>query len=182
MKIDFHPPLQLSTDRLVLRKPRLGDAAQIFDRYAGDDEVVKFLEWRVHRAESETLQFLQTCLSEWHAKTSFPYVIEMNGEASGPIGMIDARPQGHRASFGYVLARPYWGCGYVVEALTALVDWFLNLPGIWRASAFCDVDNHASARVMEKAGMTFEGILCRYATHPNISSEPRDCRIFARVL
>jgi len=34
---------------------------------------------------------------------------------------------------------------------------------------------------MEKAGMTFEGVLRQYFVHPNISSEPRDCRMYAKV-
>jgi RimJ/RimL family protein N-acetyltransferase len=61
------------------------------------------------------------------------------------------------------------------------VDWSLEQKHIFRASALCDVDNAASARVMEKAGMSFEGILHRYSIQPNISVEPRDCRVYARV-
>jgi RimJ/RimL family protein N-acetyltransferase len=45
----------------------------------------------------------------------------------------------------------------------------------------CDVDNIASARVMEKAGLTLEGRLRRWLVHPNISDEPRDCLGYARV-
>ena len=69
----------------------------------------------------------------------------------------------------------------MTEALSALVDWSLDQPQIWQASAFCDMENLASARVMEKSGMAFEGILRRYCVHPNISSEPRDCRMYAKV-
>ncbi|HEY1108422.1 MAG TPA: GNAT family N-acetyltransferase, partial [Opitutaceae bacterium] len=39
-------------------------------------------------------------------------------------------------------------------ALKQVVDGSLAQPPIWRASAYCDVENPASARVMEKAGMT----------------------------
>ena len=50
-----------------------------------------------------------------------------------------------------------------------------------RAAAICDIDNQASARVMEKAGMNFEGVLRRHTLHPNIAPEPRDCRMYAKV-
>ena len=181
MKEDLQPPRQLSTSRLLLRKPQLEDAAKIFERYAGDQEVVKFLNWQAHSNEDDTRRFLQYCLDEWKEQASFPYIIQEIEQASGPIGMIHPRPIGHCVSFGYVLARPYWGRGYTAEALKLLVDWFLDHPKIWRADAFCDVDNEASARVMQKAGMTFEGILRRHNIHPNVSSDPRDCRIFAKV-
>lgn len=41
--------------------------------------------------------------------------------------------------------------------------------------------NIASARVMEKAGLTSEGVFHRWLVHPNIGDEPRDCIGYARV-
>ena len=95
--------------------------------------------------------------------------------------MIGFHKRRQQIEFGYVIARPCWGQGYMTEALSTVVDWSLNQPEIWRASAFCDIDNLGSARVMEKAGMTFEGILRRFAVPPNISREPRDVRMYAKV-
>ena len=95
--------------------------------------------------------------------------------------MINLRPRHLRVEFGYVLARQHWGHGYMTEALSTLVDWALDQPKIWRVSAICDMDNSASAKVMEKAGMVFEGVLRRYFVHPNVSPEPRDCRMYAKV-
>ena len=71
--------------------------------------------------------------------------------------------------------------GQAGRALGALVDRALEQPGIWRAWAFCDAENPASARVMEKAGMSFEGRLRRWHVAPNVSSEPRDCLAYAMV-
>ena len=44
----------------------------------------------------------------------------------------------------------------------------MNEPAIWRVQAFCDVENRASARVLEKAGLTLEGTLRRYMVLPNL--------------
>ena len=127
------------------------------------------------------MDFLQQCLHAWTEGTIYAYVIELLEEPDLPIGMIDIRPRSQRVDYGYVLSRRYWGHGYMSEALSCLVEWSLDQPGVWRASAFCDWENHASARVMEKAGMTFEGVLRRYSVMPNASSEPRDCRMYAKV-
>jgi len=43
------------------------------------------------------------------------------------------------------------------------------------------VENLASARVLEKAGMHREGMLRRWSVHPNVSPEPRDCLCYAIV-
>jgi RimJ/RimL family protein N-acetyltransferase len=69
----------------------------------------------------------------------------------------------------------------MTEAVRVVVDWLLSQPDIYRVFATCDVDNPASAKVMEKAGTKYEGLLRRYMIHPNISAEPRDCLMYARV-
>ena len=174
-------PPQLLTARLRLRKPELEDAGAIFAAYATDPEVVRFLSWRVHRRVQDTSGFLRQCREAWSDGITFAYAIELMDEPASPMGMIDLRPSGRRVEFGYVLARGRWGRGYMSEALTSLVNWALAQPGIWRASACCDADNSASAMVMQKAGMEFEGVLRRYEVFPNISSEPRDCLMYAKV-
>ena len=88
------------------------------------------------------------------------------------------RPEPHRLDFGY---RTFWGQGLMTEALTEVADWALRQDGIWRIGGGTDVENLASARVMEKAGLTREGILRRWIMHPNISPEPRDWVSYAKV-
>lgn len=164
-----------------MRKPRLEDAGALFRAYASDRDVVKFLTWKAHETEDETHAFLRHCLDEWANKASYPYVIDLNNGSAGSVGMIHLRDKPHGVGFGYVLAHPHWGRGFMTEALAALVDWSLAQSRVWRAYAFCDLENLASARVMEKAGMASEGILRRYFVHPNLSPEPRDCRMYAKV-
>ena len=69
----------------------------------------------------------------------------------------------------------------MTEALAAATDWTLGQPGIWRISGVCDVENLASARVMEKAGLVREGVLRRWIVHPNLSDAPRDSFSYAKV-
>lgn len=68
------------------------------------------------------------------------------------MGMIEARMDGHRVELGYVLARAFWGNGYMPEAAEAIVTWALNQPEIYRVWAVCNTENTASARVLEKVG------------------------------
>ena len=95
--------------------------------------------------------------------------------------MIHARRRGEEVEFGYVLARAEWGKGTMSEALKALADWVLAQPGVTRATAFCDVENIASARVMEKAGMVFEKEMLGYQVLPNRALSPRDCRLYVKT-
>jgi [ribosomal protein S5]-alanine N-acetyltransferase len=66
------------------------------------------------------------------------------------------------------------------EAIDAVVDWAFTQPWVSRVWAACDVENHSSARVLEKTGFSREGILAQFSIHPNISLDPRDCYAYTR--
>jgi [ribosomal protein S5]-alanine N-acetyltransferase len=168
-----NPPETIETKRFRLRKPTLRDADDIFRKYARDPEVTKYLTWRPNRDVQETRDFLGACLRAWDEGKSFHWVIEKKTDHQ-LLGMITARVDEHKCELGYVLARSYWGKGYMTEIVQKVVNWALRRGGIYRVWSVCDVNNRASARVMEKAGMRREGILRRWSLHPTISDKPRD--------
>jgi ribosomal-protein-alanine N-acetyltransferase len=173
-------PERLVTDRLVLRRPVADDAAALFEEYARDAEVTRYLTWRPHARLDDTQAFLARCESGWKAESDLTWALTFP-DADRLIGMIGLRPRGHMADIGYVLARPYWGHGLMPEAGRAILDVALGDPAVHRVWAVCDVENRASARVMEKIGMTHEGMLRRWIVHPNISTLPRDVHCYARI-
>jgi RimJ/RimL family protein N-acetyltransferase len=174
------PPERFETDRLILRLPELADAEAIFGTYAQDAEVTRYLTWRPHTSIEQTREFLSGCVTAWQGERRFPFVITLKGIESA-IGMIELRLDGFKADVGYGMGRAFWGKGYMTEAVHTLVAWALAQPSIYRVWAVCDVDNHASARVLEKAGMQREGRLRREILHPGISDELRDCYLYAIV-
>ena len=172
------PPERLETERLVLRRPRPEDAPAIFEGWAQDKEVTRYLTWRPHEHIEQTQAFVQSCLSAWEHQTRFPYMITLK-ETGQVIGMIDPRVEGSRVGIGYGTARAHWGKGYMTEATRALIEWAFQQPSIYRVYATTDLENIGSRRVLEKAGMQCEGILRKYIVHPNISDIPRDSYIYA---
>ncbi|HEY7850433.1 MAG TPA: GNAT family N-acetyltransferase [Ktedonobacterales bacterium] len=58
---------------------------------------------------------------------------------------------------GYALSPRFWGQGYMPEALRAAIDYEFTVLGTQRISAECETENVASARVMQKSGMEYEG-------------------------
>jgi RimJ/RimL family protein N-acetyltransferase len=173
-------PAHFHTARLALRPIAHDDAGAIFDRYAQDAAVTRFVVWQPHRSRSDTEAFIAQCLAT-PPDVSQTYVIagRRDGELRGTLALRRIAP--HRLDCGYVLARPWWGQGLMTEALTEIVEWAMQQPAIFRIGAVCDVENIGSARVMEKAGLLREGLLRRWLMHPNVSEEPRDCWSYARV-
>ncbi len=176
----MRPPQRFETQRLVLRVPQMSDAQAIFDGYATDPAVTRYMTWRPHESIDQTRAFLEATIAEWSGEKSFTYAITPC-EADRCVGMVSLRLGDYNAELGYVLAPEYWCRGIMTEAAQALVDWALAQPSIYRVWAMCDVENPASARVMEKVGMQREGILRRRIMHPNVSDEPRDCLCYSIV-
>jgi RimJ/RimL family protein N-acetyltransferase len=174
------PPTTFTTPRLLLRAPVSADADAIFHAYTQDPEVTRYLVWRPHRDLTETRAFIERCLSSWQQHTEFTYIIT-DPHATQLFGMLSLRISGFAASLGYVLRRAAWGQGIMPEAAGIATDWALAQPTIYRVWAICDEENRASARVMEKIGMQREGLMRRGVLHPNLSDEPRDCWLYARV-
>lgn len=174
------PPERFETARLILRKPRPDDTNAMFTGWAQDVEVTRYLTWRPHRSIEESHEIIRICLQLWEGDEDHPYMLALK-EKDHPIGMIALHPDGFKVALGYVLAKAYWGKGYMAEASRAVIDWMFQQEGIYRVFATTDVENIGSQRVLEKAGMTREGLLRRYIIHPNITDEPRDCYMYAVV-
>lgn len=169
----------LSGPRILLRAPTLDDAAPLFERITRDPEVTRYLAWPVHTDVAETRRVLTEV---FNVGGETVWLIELR-DGGGPIGAIGwRRPQPHIIDFGYYLGRRWWGRGYASEAVRLVMDKAQRDPTVYRFSAYCHVDNTASARVLERAGLTREGRLARYAVMPNVSDEPQDCYLFAKAL
>jgi RimJ/RimL family protein N-acetyltransferase len=104
-----------------------------------------------------------------------------SSESGELLGSVGGAIEKHRMQFGYCLARDAWGKGFATEAARAFLAAAFELPNLWRIQAFCDLENPASARVLEKAGLKREGILRRYMVMPNLGDVPRDLYCYAKV-
>ena len=173
-------PHVIRTRRLVLRVPSLDDAETVFKRFARDPEVTRYLGWKTHRSVATTRKVIRGWTADWSGGERSTWVLTTL-RSDLPFGVIELRTDEHRAEAGFALARDRWGRGYATEALEAVTDLALSLPDVYRVWAVCDVDNKASARVMERAGFALEGTLRRYCRHPNLGVEPRDVYCYARV-
>jgi [ribosomal protein S5]-alanine N-acetyltransferase len=172
-------PDEIRTARMLLRKPRVADAPLMFNAYAQDPAVTRYLTWRRHGDIAETRGVIDRFLAAWERREEFCWLI-FTSDSGEMIGSIGARTEDNGFNLGFLLARSHWGRGYMPEAINAVVDWAFAQPWVSRVWAACDVENHSSARALEKAGFSREGVLPQFSMHPNISSAPRDCYAYAR--
>lgn len=151
-------PAVIETERLYLRHWELGDVDAVL-AYAWDPEWSRYLHVLPRpygRHDAEQFVARQILLDP---VTHPSWAIVLDGAAVGGVNLRIAHA--HRlAELGYSIARRHWNQGYVSEAATAvLAAAFTTLPELQRIRAFADARNRASQRVMEKIGMTKEGVL-----------------------
>lgn len=152
--------VRLETERLILRPTSISDAEQMFNNWASDPEVTKYLFWKPHSDVEET----KVILSKWDKENERPdyyhwgIVQKESGQIIGTGGVLGLNEKHHSADLGYCISRTYWGKGYMTEAVAAMIQHLFNIVGLNRITASHDTNNIASGRVMQKCGMAFEGI------------------------
>ena len=139
----------LETQRLVLRPFRAGDGAAMFRN------------WAVHESAEASEQRVLHWAEERKRPSFYQWAIELRaiGEPIGSISVVRQDAVVGEAEIGYCIGRRWWGQGLTAEALRAVVRFLITEVGVNRVCARHDVSNPNSGRVMEKAGMTKEGVL-----------------------
>jgi [ribosomal protein S5]-alanine N-acetyltransferase len=153
----------------------------MFERYASDPEVTRYLGWPRHRSVADTEAFVTFSQSEWEHSLVGPLLIfaRDSGRLLGSSGLLLETP--HRAQTGYVFARDAWGQGYATEALGAMLILAAEQK-ITRVYALCHTEHRSSWHVLEKCGFTREGILHAHSVFPNLSPKPLDVFSYGRTL
>jgi RimJ/RimL family protein N-acetyltransferase len=172
-------PDRLESERLLLRRPTVDDAQSIFERYANDAEVMRYLAWPRHQSIEQTLAFLTFSDSEWNKWPAGPYLIESRatGTLLGSTGFSFESPE--EAATGYVLARDAWGRGYATEALATLMGLCEQL-GLRRVYALCHAGHSASQRVLQKCGFELEASAHKQFDFPNLGGGAQPVVCYAK--
>ena len=150
---------RIETGRLILRRYALEDAQQIYDHWASDDEVTKYLTWPTH----SSVEVTKAVLADWVPRYARPDIyhwgleLRETGELFGDIAVVHMIEPLAEAELGWCMGRTWWGKGYMPEAAEAVLKVLFDV-GFNRVCATHDVNNPKSGRVMQKIGMTFEGI------------------------
>lgn len=167
----------LETERLILRKMTPNDARAVF-AYASDPEVTRYVLWEAHRSIEDSRAVVELVVSRYESGGEPEWGIVYKGDYSfvGTCGIVSWEPEHARAELGYALSREYRGRGLMPEAVRAMISFGFGRMGLNRIEARCIAENSASARVMQKAGMSYEGTLRQ---RERIKGEYRDMEMYS---
>lgn len=149
---------RLHTERLILRPPRMSDAPAIQTLASDRDIAANTLNIPHPYPSNGAIEWLSG-LDEAMQNGDYSFAI-IRRDDDAYLGTIGIHNQTDGvAEIGYWIGKPYWGQGYATEAVRRIIRFGFDHMGLDRIYASYFSHNKASRRVMEKCGMTYEGLM-----------------------
>ena len=168
----------IKSKRFILRQFKREDEKYL-TKYANDRLVSRYISTMPYSYTSkDAKKWLKHCLNTYkkRKKNEMNFVIEIEGNLAGAVGLshIDK----HKAEIGYWVAKKHWNKGIGTEAVKIVTNFLFNKLKLRRVYAYVFTKNKTSARVLEKNGYKFEGLLRK---HANKDGRLIDSLLYAKV-
>lgn len=104
---------RLETERLLLRRFTMADSEAMFNNWAGDEEVAKYMRWTAHKDIEETRNVLRSRIERYGELSTYHWAIVLKSTdlPVGNIALICSSEYDQCAEVAYCLGRQYWGTG-----------------------------------------------------------------------
>ena len=162
----------LETDRLIVRRLSPDDAEFIL-RLLNEPSWLRFIGDKGVRTIEDARAYILRGPVEMYSRLGFGlYLVAIKG-GGPPIGIcgLIKRDSLEDVDIGFAFLPEYWGRGYAYEAASAVMAYGGNVLGLKRIVAITSVDNDSSARLLEKLGLRFEGMV-------KLSNDSEEVRLF----
>lgn len=150
----------LVSDRLILRRFVMDDAQAMYENWASDCEVTRFLMWPTHENVEDSRRILSDWTSQYEKDDFYIWAITIKENGKDPIGSISVVDKNDRikmARIGYCIGRQWWNQGITSEAFKLIISYLFNEVQVNRIEAGHDPRNPVSGKVMRKCGLQYEG-------------------------
>ena len=166
---------KLETNRLILRKFKIEDANCMYNNWACNPNVSKYVTWEPHKDVSETKALLEEWIKKYNDIDTYKWVAEIKDtkEIIGSIDVVSKKFLKFGAcEIGYCYGEKYWNKGYATECLIAVMKYLFDECDAYVINAKHLSENPASGKVMQKCGMKYEGTLrARYVDSDGVRND-----------
>lgn len=151
----------IETERLILRRLNDGDAQAMFDNWASDDEVTRFMTWPAYHSVEDVGKYIAYVCNNYLNNHCYDWAIELKavGQPIGSISVVNMDELTECVEVGYCLGKNWWHQGIMTEAFGAVIAFLFEQVGVRRVEARHDPRNPHSGGVMRKCGLQYEGTL-----------------------
>lgn len=153
---------QLETLRLILRRFTVDDAQAMFENWASDERVTRYLTWPPHDTPALSRRLLEKWCASYDDPATYNWGIVFEGKLIGNISVVRFDDRCEYAELGYCMGFDYWNRGIMSEAAQRVIDFLFDKVNVNRVGISHAADNPASGGVAKKCGMTYEGTKREY--------------------
>lgn len=170
----------LSASRVTLRPLTPEDAPHLHGLMS-DPAVMAYWDVAEINDLAVTAQILEAQLAEAAEGLALHWTIRRDDDNDfvGCCDLSDIDRQHRRAEIGFMLAPRFWGAGYALEAMHAVISHAAQSLRLRRLSARAHLGNLRSIALLERLGFSEEGVLRGYVER---DGERRDCLVMGLLL
>ena len=154
--------VEIKTERLLLlpwSSNYLNDLIRIFSK----PEVIQYISGGKPLSRSKCLEISHHWIGQWDKYGYGPWaaIEKRSGQWIGEIGLelLDDWPQQDKWEVGWILDPEFWGQGLATEGGRTAVRFGFDQAKLKRIISPTVPENVASRRVMEKCGLTYQGLI-----------------------
>ncbi|HXS36645.1 MAG TPA: GNAT family N-acetyltransferase [Flavipsychrobacter sp.] len=163
LTLNFDPFPVLETERLILRRPVMTDADEIY-KYRSDAELMKYILHRFTTDKKEVVETIERVNALISNNEGINWAITLKGNETivGMIGYVHFFPDRFRAEIGYMLHTPHHGKGIIHEAMKATIKYGFEIMNLHSIEAIVNYQNEASKKVLERLNFTKDAFFKDY--------------------
>ncbi|WP_404468927.1 GNAT family N-acetyltransferase [Sutcliffiella horikoshii] len=165
----------VETERLSIRELESDDLQAIYNIRSNKD-IFKYVIWGpINFENTKKMLDRQIDFQNEQERKVYVFAVTSSNNIVGECFLV-ITDHNETAEIGYYFGPEYWGNGYAVETVNALLEFGFTDLGLHRIFAKCDFENIGSINVLSKAGFRLEGELKKES---KIKGEWRDSLLFA---
>ena len=150
-EIEVHGCVELRTERLILRRYRPEDAADLY-RYLGTDpSMYKYSGWNPYATLEMAQETVREFVKSYEDEHVYSWVMDIDDVIVGTIGAYDYKDD--HIEIGFSVVKGWQSRGLATEALKKVLEYLTENEEISCVTAWCAAENIGSRRVLERAGM-----------------------------
>ncbi len=171
-KVINYPKIPIiKSKRLTLRPFKLSDAQMMFDNWACDEDVTRYLSWTPHQDVKETKKLIQSWIDKQKQNNGYyqwAIVLNQTNEVIGSITHFEDH------EIGYCISKKYWNQSITSEALKGVLYFLFKYVKLESVFAVHNIENVASGKVMQKCKMVYD----RQVTSTDNHNNPIECSLY----
>jgi [ribosomal protein S5]-alanine N-acetyltransferase len=169
----------LEGESIYFKALTINDAEEVH-KYASDEDVSRFIGWRLMHTLNETREYIEEMLKRESAGTHIyaSIVLKSTQAIIGTAMIFNFDKEANHAEIGYVFHKDHWGKGYGTETVALMSDFAFKTLNLHKLHASVVAANIGSSRILEKNGFELEG---RFKDHYFIEGRYYDGLFFGKL-